>query len=244
MILIHNLINSTLINLNIDFNSHPNLRSLEIIAVEVILDNKKLVILSCYVSPPNVIDTEDWDYLFEIVGSPVIYLGDFNAHHSSWGCTNISGSGRALLNAVNKSDLLILNDGRPTKIKKHNEQPTAIDLTLLSSSLRPLATWDIIEDPNGSDHLPILTEIQFNSGPKFFPRAGGSEPEKVFYGWKEKVADWEQFYDSLYLNSLDFTFELQDHNVLEYYSQFIELIRKSANSTMKEKFLKPTNKFI
>lgn len=62
------------------------------------------------------------------ISSPLIILGDFNAHHTIWGSEYISCRGQViediLLKTPNKS---LLNDGQSTHVTLANGKLSAID---------------------------------------------------------------------------------------------------------------------
>jgi hypothetical protein len=84
------------------------------------------------------------------------------------------------------ADLFILNDGSPTRLPDRNDHnPSAIDITLISPTLAPLTTWEVVPDELGSDHLPI--NIHIENGP---PQARERARARKFNYTK---ADWERF---------------------------------------------------
>lgn len=85
-------------------------------------------------------------------------MGDFNAHHSSWGCSSRSDAGYKLLRSIEDFDLVVLNDGSPTLIHR-SARKSVIDLVLASPILAPVCTNYILDDSLGSDHFPMITEV-------------------------------------------------------------------------------------
>ncbi|KYN12202.1 hypothetical protein ALC57_15634 [Trachymyrmex cornetzi] len=87
-----------------------------------------------------------------------LILGDFNAHHSAWGCRRRSVAGVRLLRAVEEMDLVILNDGgTPTLLHPSPGAFSVIDLVIASPQLAPLCEVSMEADTYGSDHYPIIT---------------------------------------------------------------------------------------
>ncbi|KAL8591823.1 hypothetical protein ACOMHN_047083 [Nucella lapillus] len=87
-----------------------------------------------------------------------VIVGDFNAHHSWWGGDGsiTDAAGRQLAEKIMTSDLCLLNDGTHTRVPDRADHgATAIDLTLVSSSLYGEAEWETSSELWGSDHLPI-----------------------------------------------------------------------------------------
>ena len=83
------------------------------------------------------------------------------------------------------SDLCLLNDGSFTRVPdRADHRPTAVDITLVSSSLYDVAEWEVCDDPLGSDHLPIrltLQGVQLETQP----------PGEQHYDYNK--ADWNAF---------------------------------------------------
>lgn len=77
-----------------------------------------IVVSSVYVSPTiTAMDFEkDVQSIFLNLQNHrrVIIGGDFNAHHISWGDAINDRKGEILMDTINQSSLLILNDGSPT----------------------------------------------------------------------------------------------------------------------------------
>ena len=124
-------------------------------------------------------------------------MGDFNAHAPFWenGCTSVTCN-RLVENIVDSS-LCLLNDGRLTRIPDvSTHKATAIDLSLVTPDLvtPDLVTPDLAvnctwytEDCLGSDHLPILTELNENI------KDDEPEDEDKIPKFKYKHADWEAY---------------------------------------------------
>ena len=65
-----------------------------------------------------------------------IILGDFNAHHPLWEIDCSRNTGQSLVDQLDKSNLIILNDGASTRCPIYSApKPTAIDLTLATPEL-------------------------------------------------------------------------------------------------------------
>jgi len=87
-------------------------------------------------------------------------MGDFNAHSSLWEKDCSSTTSNRLVENIVDSPLLLLNDCSITRVPDSNTQrPTAIDLSLLSACLAVDSNWYVVDDCLGSDHLPIIIEI-------------------------------------------------------------------------------------
>ncbi|KAJ8931004.1 hypothetical protein NQ314_016139 [Rhamnusium bicolor] len=144
-----------------------------------------------------------------------IVMGDFNAHHQIWGCEINDSYGNQLLDAIDSQNLILINDGSPTRISRPHERKSAIDLTLCSPKLFSDLSWKIFQDNAGSDHLPILVEYNNTCEIKKIP------PKSK---WNTKLANWDYFSEvvnsNLQLNSVN------------TYEEFQKVLENSADSSI------------
>lgn len=86
---------------------------------------------------------------------PFIIGCDANAHHSSWGSTNINKRGESLYNYLLNEEACVLNEGdSPTFCSNGREE--VLDITICSPSLVHLIhNWHVSDDPSLSDHNHI-----------------------------------------------------------------------------------------
>uniref|UniRef100_A0A1B0GPH6 Endonuclease/exonuclease/phosphatase domain-containing protein n=1 Tax=Phlebotomus papatasi TaxID=29031 RepID=A0A1B0GPH6_PHLPP len=86
--------------------------------------------------------------------------GDFNAHSELWGSLVTNSRGNSLQNWIEASNLVVLNDGRPTRLACPPVSSSAIDVTLVSARGAMSWKWAVCEDPLGSDHIPIIAKYE------------------------------------------------------------------------------------
>lgn len=139
--------------------------SLQNIAIRLQFNNEEISIVSFY--SPTSAASQNFTYthinnLIDSLPKPLLLAGDFNAHHTMWGCTSNNGRGTTLHSIIEDSDLCILNDGQATTVGSHKWRPNALDLTIVSSSLSLRCNWSVHNDPMGSYHLPTVTSILFS----------------------------------------------------------------------------------
>ncbi|KAG0432923.1 hypothetical protein HPB47_020385 [Ixodes persulcatus] len=89
----------------------------------------------------------------------MIVGGDFNAANVDWGYAKTSPRGRQLADAYERANLLMVNDPNVKTRYGTNRRSgdTTPDLTLVTPRAR--ATWNLSDDPWGSDHYPIRLEL-------------------------------------------------------------------------------------
>ena len=91
---------------------------------------------------------KDLQNVIDQLPSPFILMGDFNGHHTLWGCEDVNNRGQQLEDLILKNDLIL-------------------DLTICSPSLFLDFSWKVGPDTCGGDHFPILLE---NDGPPSLER--------------------------------------------------------------------------
>lgn len=138
---------------------------------------------------------------------------DFNCHHPAWGCPESDHEGEALLDSVEQLNFTILNDGSETISKHPRLNKSAIDITLSSHSLATKSAWQVIRDTHGSNHYPILIEVDIQQ-----------EKENIVinprYKWNLKKAD-----------SKSINFSHTDNHINDY-KKCIDIINDSANESI------------
>jgi exonuclease III len=94
---------------NIKYNQMPiisDLRSLEVIAISLTINNKLITLISAYQSPSKPMYTKDYETIFS-KNNNIILLGDLNSKHSNWGCISTNSRGRKLQEFINSNSGVI-----------------------------------------------------------------------------------------------------------------------------------------
>ena len=125
--------------------------------------HKTITLCSVYLPHRNHFNFNPKDQL----PSPCVLMGDFNGHHTLWGCEDVNNRGQQLEGLILKNDLILLNDKSHTTFHSASGIFTSIDLTLSSTSRFLDFSGKVRPDPCGSDHFPILLE---NDGPPSLER--------------------------------------------------------------------------
>ena len=164
---------------------------MEIQAVSVVLDQSPIALFNVYV-PPTSSCPPDYSLseatltsLLNRSDGDTLVVGDFNAHHSAWNsrttCDGARRRGEAVLDAVNDSNLVLLNTDEHTRLPT-NGLSSSPDLTLISAHLAPDTTWRTHTRLN-SDHLPISISFNNDNPP--------TRRRKSYTNFR--LADWEAF---------------------------------------------------
>ena len=67
-----------------------------------------------YISPRAKIEQKDLDEIVYQLPTPYLLLGAFNGHHVIWGSDDVNEKGRIIENFINKNNLRLFNDNKPT----------------------------------------------------------------------------------------------------------------------------------
>ena len=152
---------------------------LQAVAARVHL-HKLITVCSVYISPSFAYSHHDLLDLYRQLPSPVLLLGDFNAHSTTWGCDSTLSDSHPIDSLLEAEELIVLNDGSYTYIHPGNGARTAIDLSVCNPSLALDFKWEVMKDQHGSDHFPILLTTESPHG--------GNIPR-----WQLQKANWEVY---------------------------------------------------
>jgi ribonuclease HI len=163
-------------------NILPN-PSMQIVAAVIY----NVTFVSTYIPPRSPFDITCWNGMVAQFTKSFFILGDCNAHSRAWGCSYMDSSGKNVLDFVDNHNLCVLNNGEPTRMSPPNQRRSAVDITLCTADLASLCNWEIINDPQSSDHFPILLTFgkRWNTDCSSTPRRSR--------GYNLKKAKWEEF---------------------------------------------------
>lgn len=92
---------------------------LQSIAILIYINNETLSIVSFYsptsASPTNFNCTR-LDTLIKSIPEPLILAGDFNAHHTIWGCVSTDTRETIIIDVITDNNLCLLNDDSTTTV--------------------------------------------------------------------------------------------------------------------------------
>ncbi|KAJ8919751.1 hypothetical protein NQ315_006280 [Exocentrus adspersus] len=154
----------------------------------ILLHSPNVAIINIYNPPDTRVTTASWRRLVNSLPKPVIITGDFNGHHPMWGCASSNLNGRTIVETLEDTRLIVLNDGTPTRLTPPNQNPSAVDLTLSSSDIASRTSWRVIKDSGMSDHFPILTYLNHDQ-----PQQEPTTTKRRLF----KKANWNQFHDKI-----------------------------------------------
>lgn len=205
----------------------PSPSSINIIAAKVM----DISWVSIYIPHPNSSLIADISCLISAIPPPLILMGDFNAHHTSWGSSDSDYFALSLLEVLDDANLCVINNVTPTRRVYPSQDPnSAVDLTICSTSLASLLSWQILSNSYGSDHYPIVISIPN----RVIPVRSFNPTLK----YRLSSADWPSYSSSLE-NKIDSLPPSNSSNFFENYSKFIDSIISSADENFPLK--KPFN---
>jgi ribonuclease HI len=241
-IVIHNSFKSRSIQIDGPTKNRFVNSKIDVVGAEISLPytSSPLRLWSCYI-PPNIpIPIPLWNTLFSLVGSNSLLCGDFNAFHPAWGSPVASCRGNLIYDNICSLGLCFLNDGSPTHLGRPGSSDSAIDLSFCSPDIIWKLSWFTLNDPYGSDHIPILISVihQFDSN---VPRPSNSHFSPVVNNYvplNYNKADWTSF--SLLIHN-NFSSLPIDTSSIDPYVTFTNTINNAAKSSIPAHCTKTNN---
>lgn len=130
-------------------------QGINIVAVKV----ANTTFVSVYIPHPNQNLLLEFNSIMSNIIGPYIILGDFNCKNTLWGSPSDDTNSFTLLDIIDSLNICIMNDGSATRRVSPLQQPSALDLTLVSVNLASCMSWKVLNSSFGSDHYPILSTI-------------------------------------------------------------------------------------
>ena len=96
-----------------------------LLAIQTSFGGKSIIILTIYIPPTAVISSYEFESFFNSIPLPFICSGDFNAKSPAWGCSTRNSLGDCLLEALDSTDIIMLNDDSGTHFDLAPTPPTA-----------------------------------------------------------------------------------------------------------------------
>uniref|UniRef100_A0A3B3Q2D7 Reverse transcriptase domain-containing protein n=1 Tax=Paramormyrops kingsleyae TaxID=1676925 RepID=A0A3B3Q2D7_9TELE len=205
----------------------------EYVAVEVWGGGKKFVIINFY-NPCRRLQVNHLEEVEEQGSSNVIWCGDFNAHNTLWGSEKVDINGQVIEELLEEKNLVCLNDGTKTRIEVRTGRESVLDLTLVSSNVAALCTWNVYKEGTmGSDHYPVLCSININLSQVNEGRGGR---------WVFERANWDKFQkeSDKYLNQVVYEgdIEMLERNVRQgIMTAALESVPKSQGKIKRKEVL-------
>lgn len=136
---------------------------IEIVAATINVTSTELTIASIYIPPTINLRYTDLKRIVDTLPAPLMLLGDFNSKGCAWGEQIDDSRAKIIYDLTDEFDLVILNTGEITRIACPTQSCSRLDLSICSSRIALNCSWKVIDDPSGSDHLPIIVSLQSNT---------------------------------------------------------------------------------
>ena len=201
---------------------------LQAVAVKVVF-KKQLTICSLYLEPGSNPTYNNLVNLIDQLETPFIILGDLNAHGTLWHCNSTNAKGRIIERILDDHNISLLNDDSPTHYTSHTNTTSIIDLGLCSSDILPDFQWNVLQELHGSDHFPIVIELNTQCKTPTLAR------------WNLSKADWVLF--QMEFSSVEVKTYRIDCLVVSYHT-LEEYLVKSATKAIPQKYLKENHLFL
>ena len=136
---------------------------MDIQGISVLLHGAHRKLFNLYIPPQSSCPPNFSPNLSSVFGygGDTIVVGDLNANALAWNSQGTANThGDVITQAINRSDLAVLNDVTQTRLPKAaNQPPSSPDVSLFSTHLTTAVTW-ATHVCLQSNHLPI--SITFN----------------------------------------------------------------------------------
>lgn len=151
-----------------------------------------------------------------------IITGDFNSHSPSWGYDTLNARGEDTEDWMIENQIILINqpDDPPTFFSRAWRTSSTPDLAMATGDLHRKATRTVKEQLAGSDHRPILIEIEDTCITQENPKRTS---------WNYKKADWTTFRNIIEEN---LTQTIHSGKVREKAKAFTYEILKAAQKTI------------
>ena len=180
--------------------------NLEAVACKVFFNDFILHICNVYFNDDADINDTSLSDLIDSIPSPKLILGDFNAHHPSWGSQVGDRRGDIVSNTFLDKNLQLLNDGSPTFYRASQDHYSHLDLTFCSNNIYNLFNWRVHHDRLSSDHFPIFLDYKVDEiYTTKIPR------------WKFEDANWQAFRNSVILPDFQHDHNLYNTSIIDYF---------------------------
>lgn len=196
---------------------------LEALAVTVTLPQTKLTVCNIYLPNHRDFSLPNIEKIIQQLPNSSILVGDFNSHSETWGSQKTDHRGKIIEELLMQDNLILLNNGEPTRINPSNGRPSSIDLSIANTSLSHKLEWCTLPCAyNSSDHIPIQISIILtldNNHLVNTPR------------WSIKKANWNLFTSLIEIKTHSLSTPSSD-NTEAVVREFTDMISETAKLTI------------
>ena len=132
----------------------------EIQKLKCTINGSKLSVINLY-NPCKTFTRETLEMISRNTDENTLICGDFNSHNALWGSNKIDKNGRLIEEFLNEKNLILLNDGEPTRLDPSTGKVSCLDLTFSTPRLATKCTWEATKHNFGSDHFILFTQVGY-----------------------------------------------------------------------------------
>lgn len=121
-------------------------------------------ILCVYIPPPpnGKFSLQMLNNSFSSISSRnFLIIGDFNAHHTSWGSRFNDRRGNIIEKFADDHNLICLNDGAVTTFANYGQNSNVLDLVFASPAVSANCSFSLHDDLMSSNHFPIFINVLY-----------------------------------------------------------------------------------
>lgn len=203
----------------VKINIPPHSTDFHVVAVRAL----NICFISVYIPHPNFNIISQLNSMLSSFTGPFIVMGDFNCRHPLWGSNSSDAASSLLLNLLDDINLCVLNDGSPTRRVSPFDNVSVPDLSFASTSLVNSLSWSVLTNSHGSDHFPIIINLNQSSSPSPVPQP--------LLKYKLHNVDWNKFSSVLNLKLSHMSPELTP-NSLSVYFEFTSCLLAAADDSI------------
>ncbi|CAL1674553.1 unnamed protein product [Lasius platythorax] len=126
----------------------------------------RLNIIAIYRRSTGTVQRHKWKELFDIDTGQTksLYVGDFNAHNTTWNCVQTDTNGDRLWEVTYNKDLICLNEDTMSRLGEVEQRSSNLDLMFASVNIADRGVCAQLNDTwanstYASDHFPIELNI-------------------------------------------------------------------------------------
>ena len=217
------------IHKSIPFKTVNNDSSDEYQQVDIYLNKYVLSVVNFY-NPCSRLFECKLQTLLQQCNKKIFLCGDFNSHNTLWGSILTDKNGEIVEDFLVNNELMILNDGSPTRLNPHSGNMSCLDLSFVSKEIGIRCMWYATKETHGSDHFVININIKVG---KNIEQSSKSEDNDRGITWSFMNANWKVYNDNLC--SVFCQHKVPPTNVQEQYDFFIQNVLDVTNDMFRIK---------